>query len=366
MLSLPFLCKLSIFSFLLLLVGCHSAKEDSSKAISVVWKEDKAKGLSISRGLLPNVSDEAIHTQLEVHLAGHGEQPAIAGDVIVNEKEVIFEPLIPLTRGLQYEVFFQHQPYAEVEIPRSTAHPELLAIYPTQDSLPENLLKIYLVFSRPMMEGHSLQYVKLSDDKGKNLPHTFLNLQSELWNTDRTILTLWLDPGRIKRDLQPNKLLGTPLTKGRQYKLIISSEWPDEQGASLTRTYTKSFVATVRDTLSPQPADWKLTVPKKGTMQTLAVDFGEPLDYQLLQNTLRVLDSRGSQVNGFIKLADGEKKYSFIPTKPWAKGPYTLQIEARLEDLGGNNLNRLFDVDLKTAHTVQPDKKVFEKKWRID
>ena len=40
---------------------------------------------------------------------------------------------------------------------------------------------------------------------------TFLDLQPELWNAEGTVLTLWLDPGRIKRDLIPNKELGIPL-----------------------------------------------------------------------------------------------------------------------------------------------------------
>ena len=33
----------------------------------------------------------------------------------------------------------------------------------------------------------------------------FLELENELWNPEHTQLTLWLDPGRIKRDLIPNQ-----------------------------------------------------------------------------------------------------------------------------------------------------------------
>ena len=77
--------------------------------------------------------------------------------------------------------------------------------------MPENLLKIYLRFSHPMREGQSDKYISLIKNGKDTLPDVFLNLQPELWNEDRTVLTVWLDPGRIKRDLQPNLKLGNPL-----------------------------------------------------------------------------------------------------------------------------------------------------------
>ena len=83
-----------------------------------------------------------------------------------------------------------------------------MAIYPTQDTVPENLLKIYLQFSKPMREGQALRHIELLKNNRDTLPGVFLDLQPELWNVDRTTLTVWLDPGRIKRDLQPNGPIG--------------------------------------------------------------------------------------------------------------------------------------------------------------
>jgi hypothetical protein len=358
--------KLIIFFVLLLLAGCSQKKDTSSKEIRVLWKEGRATGLSISMSSLHNVREDSLFTQVEIRRAKHDEQPALPGNYIIHQNELIFEPVIPFTRGLRYQVFVLHQLYGEIEIPKATDVPRLLAIYPSQDTVPENLLKIYLVFSKPMLEGHSLQYITLVDRKGAVLPGIFLNLQNELWNEDRTILTLWLDPGRIKRDLQPNKLLGPPLIKGAQYKLMISNEWPDKEGTSLAQTYTKKIVAAVRDTLSPSPGSWKLLVPGKGTKLPLELDLGEPLDYFLLRHAILLIDSNGKIVNGSVQIGSEEMKYYFTPAEPWSRGSYKLQIEARLEDLAGNNLNRLFDRDLRRPGATQPAKEVFEKEWQIN
>jgi len=365
LISLQSYCKLIIFS-LPFLLACRQKKQDASKDLSILWKEDRAVGLSISENNIGPISQDSLASQLEIRLDRPGEQPAIAGNYSSENNEYVFKPLIPFTRGLRYILFVRNQLLTGIEIPKDTIVPKLLAIYPSRDSLPENLLKIYLVFSRPMVEGHSSRYIQLTDLSGDSLPNSFLNLQSELWNEESTILTLWLDPGRIKRDLKPNQLLGPPLTSGRQYKLIISSEWPDKEGVSLMKSYSKPFVAMHRDTVSPSPDSWKLIVPNRGSMEPLQVNLDEPLDYVLLQNSIWLIDSRGKTVKVTIQIDRQEMKVEFLPVKPWSKGSYKLEIEPRLEDLAGNNLNRVFDLDLKSSRKLKPAKKIFEKDWQIN
>ena len=69
-----------------------------------------------------------------------------------------------------------------------------------------------------MQEGQALENITVIKNGKDTIPSIFLDLQPELWNKERTILTLWLDPGRIKRDLQPNKKLGLPLELGALIK----------------------------------------------------------------------------------------------------------------------------------------------------
>ena len=197
-----------------------------------------------------------------------------------------------------------------------------------------------------MREGQSHQYVSLLKNGTDTLPGVFLDLQPELWNADRTLLTLWLDPGRIKRDLQPNKRLGAPLRTGTRYQLVVSSAWPDAQGAVLGTLASKTFVAVRRDSLSPDVAKWSIHPPQSGSLEPVAIDFGEALDYSLLTETLHVKNPLGAVVPGSWQVEDNEKRVRFKPEKPWQSGGYELRVEGRLEDLAGNNLNRPFDRDI--------------------
>ncbi len=332
-----------IFFVAWLSVACHQPEDDR---ITIRWAGNRATGLAIPKRLVQSLPADSLSHYLSVRLAG--KETAILGTYQSVGDDLIFEPLVPFTRGLRYSVWLKNTRLGELSIPALAISdkPTLLAIYPSQDSLPDNLLKIYLHFSRPMREGQSQRYVALLKNKTDTLPGVFLDLQPELWNADRTRLTLWLDPGRIKRDLQPNKRLGAPLQTGLYYQLVVSADWPDAQGAQLGKTTTKPFLTVQRDSLSPIPAQWSLQPPKSGTVQPLNVGFGEALDYSLLTETLHVITEDGKAVSGTWQVGHEEKRSGFKPDQPWQAGRYRLQIEGRLEDLAGNNLNRSFDRDL--------------------
>ena len=365
LISMHSACKLISFSFVLFHVACSEKKDAGSTDVSIVWKDGRAIAFSIQKKILLTVPKDSLPSHFFVRLAKADNQPAIAGEYNIEQDKIIFQPFIPFTRGLQYEVVVKQQSPITIEIPTSTEVPKLLAIYPSKDTLPENLLKLYLVFSRPMLKGHSLQYIKLLDSKGDSLPNIFLNLQQELWNEEGTALTLWFDPGRIKRHLQPNQLLGPPLLKGEQYKLVISSQWPDEQGTSLPTVYTKNIFATNRDSSKPDPLDWKLTIPKAGSLEAVELHMQEPHDYFLLRNSIYIINPQGNKVAGTIDISNSERTYSFKPEKPWSAGIYKMQVEPGLEDLAGNNLTRLFDSDLATSQKNNRDDKNYERELKI-
>ncbi|MBC7920589.1 MAG: hypothetical protein H7Z75_05805 [Ferruginibacter sp.] len=335
--------------------------------VTLRWNGNRATGLSIPKNLLPPVAAGSPAHLPEIRLVGTGNQTAVLGQYRTAGEEVLFEPLVPFTRGLRYQVWVLGKRLDEIEIPALTPGdaPALLAVFPSQDSLPENLLKIYLRFSRPMREGQAQKYVGLLNNENDTVPGVFLDLQPELWNTDRTVLTLWLDPGRIKRDLQPNRLLGSPLQNGTRYRLVVSAAWPDEQGACLPKSYAKSFVTVPRDSLSPDPGQWRINQPQPGTGQPLEVDLGETLDYSLLRETLSILDEGGKIVSGEWQVMSEEKKCQFKPQAVWVPGTYELRIESRLEDLSGNNLNRPFERDVARKNVPATAIDFFERPFRL-
>ncbi|WP_229379521.1 Ig-like domain-containing protein [Fibrella forsythiae] len=322
--------------------ACRSGEETG---ITISWNGKRAIGITVPDRLVGEVNADSIAQLLTIRLAG--QEIAMAGDYQQTHRGIRFEPLVPFTRGRRYTIWLRNRPLCELAIPALEADdkPRLLAIYPSPDTLPANLLKVYFRFSRPMRESQSARYVALLNANGDTLRDVFLDLQPELWNADRTMLTLWLDPGRIKRDLQPNKRLGAPLQLGDHYQLVVSANWPDALGATLASSTTKLFRVSQRDSLSPDPDRWTIHLPKPETTQPLSLAFGEPLDYYLLTETLHVF-SDGAAVPGTWQIGRNELVSTFTPTARWTAGQYRLRIENRLEDRSGNNLNRLFDRDL--------------------
>lgn len=366
LISLRALRKLIFFILLLPPFACNNPKENAGKKIRLIWRENHATGIAVAKHLLNGIGADSVPAKLKIKLHREDPGPAIAGQYTIKGDSIIFEPLIPFTRGLVYEVFIGRQLYDTVSIPRAAAIPELLAMYPSADSLPGNLLKMYLLFSRPMQEGHSLQYIKLTDGKGDSLPGIFLEMPSELWNPGRTMLTLWLHPGRIKRGLQPNKLLGPPLVKGRQYAVVISKQWPDEEGETLAQEYTKKIITVPEDRQSPSVDKWQIIPPVAGSTRALEVRLDEPLDYILLTETISITGPHGAEVSGTIQIPKGEKLFYFTPSAAWKPGDYKLLVEARLADLAGNSMNRLFDVDLTHKPATLDSKKIFERVWKVE
>ena len=62
---------------------------------------------------------------------------------------------------------------------------------------------------------------------------------------------------------------------------------------------------------------------------------------------LTVLDEHDNEVAGEIKIEKQETQWGFIPVNPWLRGKFRLKIHWELEDLAGNNLERLFEVNLE-------------------
>ena len=74
----------------------------------------------------------------------------------------------------------------------------------------------------------------------------------------------------------------------------------------------------------------------------------------LLNEALRVVTDAGKPVAGSIRIGEGERTWAFYPANEWLPATYTIEIESRLEDLAGNNLNRLFDNDLSKPQKKNP------------
>jgi hypothetical protein len=337
-----------IFFISLILISCSQEKESE---ILIVWENDKAIGLKFPNSLTTD--------NLEIRLIQEGERGPILGKFEVVDNQRIFKPLIPFTRGLSYEVMSKGKEIAQIHVPLpkgEEAIPKLTSIFPSKDTVPENLLKIYLNFSQPMKEGVALNYLALLNSDNDTVQGVFLDLQPELWNESKTQLTVWLDPGRIKRDLIPNLEMGAPLESFKDYQLVVSKGWKGQNGTAIASISTKSLTVNDRDSISPNPDNWIIKTPTINSKEGLQIDFLESLDYSLLHEVFKLKNEDGQEIPGTWKVGPGEKSITFLPTDNWEAGNYTIQIESRLEDLAGNNLNRLFETDLENKNEKTSEK----------
>lgn len=340
----------------------YACREKQPAGITVLWDEQKAKGIHISASLLEEKNIDSAKKYLIVKLAGSAT--GILGDYHTDDG-IVFEPLLPFAAASNYEIWYRNKRIQTFSIPKDeTGSPELVAIYPQQDTLPVNVLKLYFEFSKPMRESVSNQYIRLIRNETDTLQDVFLNLQPELWNENRTVLTIWFDPGRIKRDLQPNQRMGAPLEEGTRYRIFVSGQWKDARGNILNKDVTANFVAGKRDSLSPDPSAWIIQPPKPGTADPLQVNVLEPLDHFLLEESVQVADANGNIIKGRIVTEKKDKSLHFIPSLNWKPGEYQLFIDAKLEDLAGNNLNKPFDRDV--TKTKLKEEAIYKKIFRIN
>lgn len=341
MIRLGFLLSLIFFMH-----GSTGCRQKATGSVHIVWAEKQATGIMIPHALLEAGEEEDRESSLQIYLQQSGVP--MLGEYQPVQEGILFKPLIALSPGKLYEVFFRKKLIGRFQVPLPDAAdaPAVISLYPSADTLPENLLKIYLLFSSPMREGEALQHVHVLDEQADTLSGIFLDLQPELWNPERTALTLWLDPGRIKRGLLPNQRLGNPLKSGTHYTVLVEKDWKDGRGLPLRSAFSKRFFVQQRDDTSPQPAQWQLRLPPANTSDPLQVAFGEPLDPFLVPETVQVIDEHGTAVKGNSILLNKEQTMAFYPTTPWQPGLYRLRVLTYLEDLAGNNLNKVFDRDI--------------------
>ena len=273
--------------------------------------------------------------------------PPISGQYLLNDDCLYFKPQFPFAPGVRYRATFTPpgekaiSSVFEILVPKRDPTTVVTEIYPTAAVLPENLLKFYLYFSAPMSGGHIYEHIQLTDEHGSPVELPFLEIDEELWNPEMNRLTLFLDPGRIKRGVKPLEDVGPALVEGKQYTLKISPAWLDASGTPLRQSFEKKFRVTASDRESPDLAKWKFREPRSGTRDPLRIEFSDPLDHALALRMIRL-----ENIPGTPNLSQNETIWTFTPDQPWKPGTHRLTVQNTIEDLAGNNIGKPFEVDL--------------------
>ena len=284
----------------------------------------------------------------------------ILGRVTQREDGFIFYPRFSFRPGIQYSVELSDCGERSIHnfrlsaLKKAKPNTFVTGVYPSSYELPVNQLKLYVLFSDSMKEGIAFDHIKLFTADGKPEPDAFIQMGEELWDKERKRLTLFFDPGRIKKGVGPNELLGLPLRTGESYRLVISKEMLNAEAITLTNSFVKEFKVVVADRTKPAISKWEIEAPPAHSKEHFTIQFGESMDYALLKRLIKIVGPYGTKIKGIVTIGSDEASWHFTPGSPWKQEKYEVKINTWLEDLAGNNLTRLFDLDLtKTRHDYQ-------------
>jgi hypothetical protein len=289
--------------------------------------------------------------------------PNVLGDHEVLGDGVCFTPRYPFEPGVPFRAVLDLRSLgrpglAEVQtlefsLPRKDGGgAEVSEVFPSSDVLPENLLRLYVHFSRAMQRGKARANIELLGPDGRPAPDVLYRAPVELWDRSMTCLTILLDPGRLKRGVGPNRALGSPLSSGQRYTLAIAPGMADMFGRPLRHGFRKPF--SVADAVRQPIAfeRWRIHIPREGTREPLELNFPSPLDWAGLLRGIAIASESGRPIGGRIDIDRGETRWRFTPDAPWTAGAYNVCVSSGLEDPCGNTLYGPFDGPFRSADDI--------------
>ena len=286
-----------------------------------------------------------------------GKSP-MAGRYSVIDDTVIFDPAFDFVTGQSYTVATRQADGSNDVTPElkefsiksvnEAIKPEVLMVYPSGPTLPENTLRFYIHFSTPMKPHLSEKFIRLVDAEGNSDNTAFMKFKQELWSKDRKRLTLLMDPGRIKRGVAQNVRQGPALLAGNTYSIVVDAGWPSASGKHESPRFEKVFSVTSALRTLPDTELWKIESPEISTVEPLVIKFDRPFDNQLAQSSIRVFNQEGNLISGAVSIDSNEKIWRFQPEKKWQGDALQIAVDAQFEDVAGNNFKDLLDHSVKT------------------
>ena len=252
----------------------------------------------------------------------HEDRLPVAGRDEHRGDSLSFTPAFGFVAGQEYVVRTRRSDepdrLTEFQIQREdAAAPALVTdVYPSGDVLPENVLRFYVHFSVPMTPHLASDFVTLRDASGVADRAAFMKFKQELWNADRTRLTVLIDPGRIKRASPPTS---TSARRSRRRTLRADGRRGLACGRRLigTAVVLEELPRGRRPEGTARRRAVDIAPPRVGTREPLLITFDRPFDRHLLNKALHVVASDGQTIDGTSLVGESETSWSFTPDEPW-------------------------------------------------
>lgn len=213
----------------------------------------------------------------------------------------------------------------------------MIRISPEAVVLPANTLRFYIHFSRSGEAHFDREQLQLINEKGQVVPDPFLVFSQELWSYDGCRLTVFMEPGKIKRGMGEDPSHEPAFIVGQTYSLVLTA---------LGQTARHTF--RVSDPIL-EPIDetsWHVVLPNAGSLDPAIVHFDRVMDAALCEDEIRIMTSSGEVVQTRASLSPDGSTMEFIPNQPWSAGEHSLVVSNRFEDVCGNRLGEALDHDV--------------------
>jgi len=231
--------------------------------------------------------------------------------------------------------------------------PLVAAVHPETSEVPANLLRLYIDFSQPMAGDDAFEHVRILDAAGRPIPDAFREI--ELWSRDNRRLMAYVHPGRVKSGLALGDQFGPVLEQGKSYTLEILPGMKARSGRPLQGRFSRPLRVGPPDHEPPNLARWTLApFPDR-----LEIRCDEWLDHAGLEEFVRVDGVPGRcRVEGPL--------VTFRPEGGFRPGEYRLVVDARLEDLAGNNFIKPFETPSGSTPLPAERPAVVVRSFRVD
>ena len=229
----------------------------------------------------------------------------------------------------------------------SGSNPEMLPpsetailISPEAKVLPANTLRFYIHFPKSGEAHFDRDNLRLLDDEEGVVRDPFLVLSQELWSHDGRRLTVFIEPGRIKRGLGADPAHDPALVVGRRYSLVVTA---------LGRTARHTFDVGEPVLEAIDEKNWNIVPPQVGSLDPLVVHFDRVMDAALCEDEIAICNAAGQVIETCVALSEDGKTMQLIPKAPWRDGEHSLLVTERFEDVCGNRLGEALDHDLSSS-----------------
>ena len=214
--------------------------------------------------------------------------------------------------------------------------PRVRAVHPACAVWPANILRIHVVFDRPMDRDGALAHLRIETAVGTGVEGVFVDMRDGLWTPDQCVLTALFHPARIKTGLGAHLRRGRALLPGHGYTLVVDGAMADAEGRLIGQDHRVTFRA---GSVVESPIDvacWRFAQPQVRSRVPLSIETDRPIDAMGAPLALGLRCDDGASVPATFEAAG--LVILARPLAPWPKSPVVLTAATGLEDVCGNRL----------------------------